>query len=34
MGRLWKFKRDDVDEWVRDGGASATPNSDHDEEAQ
>ena len=22
MGRLWKFKKDEVDEWVRNGGAS------------
>ncbi len=22
-GRLWKFKKDDVDEWMRAGGASA-----------
>ena len=22
MGRLWKFKRDEVDEWVHKGGAS------------
>lgn len=22
MGRLWKFKKDDVDEWVRAGGAA------------
>jgi len=22
MGRLWKFKRDEVDEWVKDGGAA------------
>lgn len=22
MGRLWKFKRDDVDKWVKNGGAS------------
>ena len=22
MGRLWKFKRDEVDKWVRKGGAS------------
>lgn len=22
IGRLWKFKRDEVDDWVRDGGAS------------
>ncbi|MDA3835113.1 MAG: excisionase family DNA-binding protein [Spirochaetales bacterium] len=21
IGRLWKFKRDEVDEWVRNGGA-------------
>lgn len=23
MGRLWKFKRDQVDAWVKAGGASA-----------
>lgn len=22
-GRLWKFKKDDVDEWMRTGGAGA-----------
>ena len=22
MGRLWKFKRDEVDNWVKTGGAS------------
>lgn len=22
MGRLWKFKKDDVDQWVKDGGAA------------
>ena len=22
MGRLWKFKKDEVDKWVRDGGAA------------
>jgi len=22
MGRLWKFKRDEVDEWIRTGGAA------------
>lgn len=29
LGRLWKFKRDEVDEWVRTGGAEnsgADPN--------
>jgi len=24
MGRLWKLKRDEVDEWVRKGGAAAS----------
>jgi excisionase family DNA binding protein len=24
VGRFWKFKRDDVDGWVRAGGAAAT----------
>jgi excisionase family DNA binding protein len=24
MGRLWKFKKDEVDEWVRAGGAADT----------
>jgi excisionase family DNA binding protein len=23
MGRLWKFKRDEVDEWVKAGGAAS-----------
>lgn len=23
MGRLWKFKKDDVDSWVRSGGAAS-----------
>jgi len=22
VGKLWKFKRDEVDTWVRDGGAA------------
>jgi len=22
VGRLWKFKKDEVDEWVRSGGAN------------
>ena len=21
VGRLWKFKKDEIDEWIRDGGA-------------
>ena len=24
VGRFWKFKRDDVDGWVRAGGAAST----------
>ena len=24
MGRLWKFKKDEVDEWVKSGGAKRT----------
>jgi excisionase family DNA binding protein len=25
MGRLWKFRKDEVDEWVRSGGANTSP---------
>ncbi len=25
MGRLWRFKKDEVDEWVRAGGAADKP---------
>jgi excisionase family DNA binding protein len=32
MGRLWKFKVSEVDEWVRQGGAA--PGADRDEEEQ
>lgn len=28
VGRLWKFKRDEVDEWVRSGGATQGNNSE------
>ena len=31
VGRFWKFKRDEVDEWVRVGGAMAVAASDSDE---
>ena len=24
VGRFWKFKRDEVDEWVRSGGAASS----------
>lgn len=27
MGRLWKFKLSEVDDWVRDGGAAAEEGS-------
>jgi len=26
VGRYWKFKRDEVDAWVRAGSASSAPN--------
>lgn len=29
MGRLWKFKKDDVDRWVKAGGASEHPSKEH-----
>ena len=25
IGRLWKFKKEEVDEWVRTGGANEDP---------
>jgi len=28
MGRLWKFKKAEVEEWVRQGGASDTKSDD------
>lgn len=28
IGRLWKFKSDEVDEWVREGGAAYKPEKD------
>ena len=28
MGRLWKFKKDEVDEWVKAGGAAERPRKD------
>jgi excisionase family DNA binding protein len=31
VGRRWKFKKSEVDEWIRSGGASEK-NSDSDEE--
>ena len=31
MGRLWKFKKDEVDEWVKAGGAAETNRQDQAE---
>ena len=31
MGRFWKFKKDEVDEWVKGGGAADTPKSGADQ---
>ena len=28
VGRFWKFKREDVDVWVRDGGAASGSDED------
>ncbi|HPA82483.1 MAG TPA: helix-turn-helix domain-containing protein [Thermoanaerobaculales bacterium] len=28
VGRLWKFKTDEVDGWVREGGAARDPGRD------
>jgi len=30
MGRLWKFRKTEVDEWVRSGGASDQPGQDYE----
>ena len=32
VGRLWKFKKDDVDDWVRAGGASKGTQAGLDDE--
>ncbi|GAB3285882.1 helix-turn-helix domain-containing protein [Parahaliea aestuarii] len=32
MGRLWKFKKDEVDEWVKAGGAAETLQRNPDRE--
>jgi hypothetical protein len=31
VGRFWKFKRDEVDAWVRAGGASGPAGDDRQE---
>ena len=32
MGRLWKFKKDEVDEWVKAGGAAEHTKRNPDQE--
>ncbi len=32
IGRLWKFKREDVDAWIRAGGAASSTGDLADEE--
>jgi len=34
LGRLWKFKLSDVDEWVRSGGASGRAQGERPGEAE
>jgi len=34
VGRLWKFKREDVDTWVREGGAASSSDELEDKERQ
>ena len=33
VGRFWKFKKEDVDSWVREGGA-ASSSDDYDEKGK
>lgn len=33
VGRFWKFKKEEVDEWVRAGGAASNGPGDDDERA-
>ena len=32
LGRLWKFKKEEVDGWVKSGGAAARPDVDTNSE--
>lgn len=29
MGRFWKFKKNEIDSWVKDGGAANKSNKSH-----
>ena len=33
VGRFWKFKKEDVDHWIRAGGAASTNEDHNDQEA-
>ena len=33
VGRFWKFKRGDIDVWVRDGGAASSSDDDLQEKS-
>ena len=32
IGRLWKFKRDEIDEWVRKGASSKISEDEYDKQ--
>ena len=34
VGRLWKFKLSEVDDWIRSGGAADDKNDDKEEQAE
>jgi excisionase family DNA binding protein len=34
VGRFWKFKRDDVDAWIRAGGAASSPDEHNDKDGE
>ena len=34
LGRLWKFKKDEVDMWVKSGGAARRTNDDTGKEGR
>ena len=34
VGRFWKFKKEEVDSWVRDGGAASSTDEDLEEKPE
>jgi len=34
LGRLWRFKYSEIDEWIRSGGASGEPTPNEDDSQQ